>query len=100
MPGTGHQREVSPQLPALEVGDRFTVDEIPHLPPVELVRKLPTTWVVAEVKPDGSRDRWSYRLSKAALVGKTVKLLSKEFRPEPQVMPTLPPVPPSEHGTS
>lgn len=100
MPGTGHQQVISLQLPALEVGDRFTVDEIPHLPPVELVRKLPTTWVVAEVKSDGSRDRWTYRLSKAALVGKTVKLLSKEFRPEPQVMLTLPPVPPSEHGTS
>jgi hypothetical protein len=96
MPGTGHQGEIHHQLPAVEVGDRFTVDEIPHLPPVELVRKLPTTWVVAEVKPDGNRDRWTYRLSKAVLVGKTVKLLSKEFRPEPQVMPTLPPVPPSE----
>jgi hypothetical protein len=94
----GQQRGVSQQLPDLEVGERFTVDEIPHLPPVELVRKLPTTWVVAEVKPDGSRDRWKYRLSKAALVGKTVKLLSKEFRPEAQVVPTLPPVPPSEDG--
>ena len=93
MPGTGHHRDLSPRLPAVEVGDRFTVDELPHLPPVELVRKLPTTWVVAEIKSDGSRDRWSYRLSKAALIGKTLRILPKDSRPTASPVATLPPIP-------
>lgn len=96
MPGAGHHREISHQFPAVEVGDRFTVDEIPHLPPVELVRKLPTTWVVAEIKPDGSRDRWTYRLSKAGLSGKTLRILPPDFRPTPSPAATLPPIPNAE----
>lgn len=96
MPGTGHHREISQQLPAVEVGDRFTVDEMPHLPLVELVRKLPTTWVVAEVRPDGSRDRWTYRLSKGGLAGKTLRILSPDFRPTPSPAATLPPIPNAE----
>ncbi len=93
MPGAGHNREISLQLPAVEVGDRFTVDEMPHLPLVELVRKLPTTWVVAEVKSDGSRDRWTYRLSKAALIGKTLSILPQDPRPTASPAATLPPIP-------
>jgi hypothetical protein len=33
---------------------RFVVEGWERLPPVELVKKLPTTWVVAEIKPDGT----------------------------------------------
>jgi hypothetical protein len=96
MPATGHQRELFHQLPAVEVGDRFTVDEIPHLPPVELVRKLPTTWVVAEIKSDGSRDRWTYRLRKGALIGKTLRILPQDSRPTASPTATLPPIPKAE----
>ena len=96
MPGARHHREISQQLSAVEVGDRFTVDEIPHLPPVELVRKLPTTWVVAEVKSDGSRDQWTYRLSKAGLAGRTLRILPQDFRPTASAAATLPPIPKAE----
>ena len=41
-------------FPKVEVGQRFTVAEFPHLPPVELVRKSVNTWVVAELRPDGT----------------------------------------------
>ena len=98
MPGAGQHQEISQQLPSVEVGDRFTVDQIPHLPPVELVRKLPTTWVVAEIKTDGSRDRWTYRLSKAALIGKTLRILPQDFRPTASPA-TLPPIPKVEEIT-
>ena len=68
-------------LPNVQVGQRFTVAEIPHLPPVELVQKFVKTWRVAEIRPDGTLDRFSYRLSKSGLLGKTVKILPADFRP-------------------
>lgn len=59
-----------------------------HRPTVELVRISPKTWIVAEVQPDGPTARWTYRLSKTGLVGKTVRLLQPGFRPAPPPTPS------------
>jgi hypothetical protein len=69
-------------LPDVSVGQRFTVPEIPPLLPLRLLRKTPKYWIVSEIGPDGTLDRFSYRLSKRGQLGKTVRLLLKDFRPE------------------
>jgi integrase/recombinase XerD len=79
---------VKKALPSIKIGQRFTVEEMPHLPAVELVRISPKTWVVAEIQPDGTAARWTYRLSKTGLVGKTVRLLPPGFRPPPPPTPS------------
>ena len=71
------------ELPNVSVGERFTVDGWEKLPPVQLLRKLPTTWQVAEIKPDGTIDRASYRLKRESLFGRTVRILPADFKAEP-----------------
>jgi len=71
------------------VGQRFTVDGLDRLPPVQLIRKLPTTWLVAEIRPDGTVDRAHFRLSKGGLAGKSVRILPADFRPEGDAMPLV-----------
>jgi len=72
------------KLPEVEVGQRFTVDGWDRLPPVQLVRKLPTTWQVADINPDGTVSRATYRLKRESLLGKTVRILPDDFKPEPE----------------
>jgi site-specific recombinase XerD len=73
---------MKPELPNMEVGQRFTVNGWDRLPPVQLLRKLPTTWQVAEIKPDGTLDRGHYRLKKESLIGQTVRILPSDFKPK------------------
>ena len=68
-------------LPNVQVGQRFVVDGLDRLPPVELVRKFPTTWLVAEINPDGTLDRAMFRLAKTGLIGRTVRILPGDFKP-------------------
>ena len=69
-------------LPQVEVGQRFTVEGMDRLPPVALIRKLPTTWLVAEIRPDGTVDHAHFRLTKQSLLGKTVRIQPDEFKSE------------------
>jgi hypothetical protein len=41
------------KLPEVQVGQRFTADVMDRFQAVALVRKLPTTWLVAAIRPDG-----------------------------------------------
>lgn len=59
----------------LSVGVRFTVDELPHLPPVEIVGQTRNAWQITEIAADGTLSRASYRIRKAGLIGKTVRIL-------------------------
>ena len=70
-------------LPKVAIGQRFTVDGLDRLPPVEFVRKLPTAWLVAEIRPDGTREQAAFRLPKDGLTGRTVRIHPADFRPEP-----------------
>ena len=80
-------------LPPLVVGQRFLVPEIRNLPAVELVRKSTTTWIVAEIKHDGTTDSWTFRIDKPTLAGKRVVILPPEYRPHFGSGSTLPPIP-------
>lgn len=71
----------STTLPPLVVGQRFLVPEIRNLPAVELVRKSTTTWIVAEIKHDGTTDRWTFRIDKRTLAGETSRDTSSRVSP-------------------
>jgi hypothetical protein len=74
--------EPTTELPDVPVGARFVVVGWDRLPPVELVQKLHTSWRVAEIKPDGTVDRARFRVSKRNLVGRTVRILPRDFKPD------------------
>lgn len=72
----------------LAKGVRFTVDEYSSMPPVEIVGQTRKYWRVAEIREESSlwRRAW-YRVPKANLVGKTVRILPAGA-PLPPVAPT------------
>jgi len=90
MPATVQTQPLERALGTVNIGERFTVDEFPHLPLVELVRKCPASWVVAEIRPDGGRDNWTFRLSKRGLAGKTIRILPNDFAGSSLSTATLP----------
>jgi hypothetical protein len=74
---------VKPEIPKLDVGQRFIVEGWEdRLPPVQLLRKFPTTWRIAEIKPDGTLARGHYRLRKESLIGRTIRILPSDFKPQ------------------
>jgi site-specific recombinase XerD len=72
---------MSQSQPKLDVGVRFTVDEFTRLPPVEITGQTRTLWKITEIAADGTLSRASYRLRKAGLAGKTVRILPPSFIP-------------------
>jgi hypothetical protein len=77
----------------LAVGVRFTVDELPELPAVEIIGNTPTAWKITEIAPDGTLSRASYRIRKAGLIGKTIRIVPPGPLPVglvPAALPTAP----------
>ena len=63
------------KLTPIRIGVRFTVEEFPHLPAVEIVGQTRNNWKVTEIAADGTLSSMTYRLRKAGLIGKTVRIL-------------------------